>query len=169
MNLTLWLTGRPCAGKSTLAKHLRQEMDKRGIRTVNLDGDDVRGKLNADLGFSEKDRKENLRRVAHVARLFNENGSFVIATFVSPTNEVREMVRGIIPNFKLCYVQSSLATCEARDVKGQYKKARRGEIKDFTGVSAPFEEPVRPDIVVHTEKNDVETCVAHILNELGLA
>src|SRR3989338_8764190 len=142
LDMTLWLTGRPCAGKTTLAKRLREELDKRGIRTVNLDGDDVRGRLNADLGFSPKDRKENLRRVDQVAQLFNENGNFVIATFITPTNELRDMVRSIIVHFKLCYVKCSPELCEKRDVKGMYKKARKGEIKDFTGVSVPFEEPV---------------------------
>jgi adenylylsulfate kinase len=163
---TLWLTGRPCAGKSTIAARLKEEMRKRGYRTVHIDGDDVRLKLNADLGFSDKDRKENLRRAAHVMRLFNENGSFVIATFVSPTNGLREMVRGIIASFKLCYVRCGADVCEDRDVKGMYKKARAGQIKEFTGVSAPFEEPLRVDITVDTERNSLEDCVRHILREL---
>ena len=164
--MTLWLTGRPCAGKSTIALRLKEEMKKRGYRTVHIDGDDVRGKLNADLGFSDKDRKENLRRVAHVMQLFNENGSFVIATFVSPTNDLREMVRGIIGNFKLCYIRCSPELCESRDVKGMYKKARAGQIKEFTGVSAPFEEPLWADITVDTERNNLDDCIRHILREL---
>src|SRR5687767_12966357 len=132
MGLTLWLTGRPCAGKTTIAKRLREELARLGLPTASLDGDDVRGRLNADLGFSDKDRRENLRRVGHVAQLFNDNGIFVIATFVTPTNEMRDLVRGIVSNFKLCYVNCSPKLCEERDVKGMYKKARKGEIKEFT-------------------------------------
>ena len=166
--MTLWFTGRPCSGKSTIALRLIDEMRQRGYRTVHIDGDDVRGKLNADLGFSDKDRKENLRRVAYVMQLFNENGSFVIATFVSPTNDLREMVRGIIGNFKLCYVQCSLETCEERDVKGMYRKARAGLIPEFTGVTSPFEEPVKVDITVDTEHNALDDCVRQILCGLGM-
>jgi len=165
---TLWLTGQPCSGKTTLSIKLREEMDRRNIHTVNLDGDDVRGGLNMDLGFSEKDRKENLRRVAYVAQLFNENGSFVIATFITPMNALRQMVRGIIRNFSLCYVKCSPAVCESRDVKGMYKKARRGEIPDFTGVTAPFEVPLNPEMIVDTEHHDVDACVKHILETLRL-
>jgi len=164
---TLWLTGRPCAGKSTLAVALEQELEKRGAHVARLDGDDVRNKLNADLGFTDKDRMENLRRVAHVAQLFNENENFVIATFVSPTNEMRRLVRGIIKNFKLCYVKCTAEICENRDVKGMYKKARLGQIKDFTGVSAPFEEPDKCEIVVDTGANSVEQCVTEILRAIG--
>lgn len=166
LNTTLWLTGLPCSGKTTIAKRLKEELDNRGYKAISLDGDDVRGKLNADLGFSEEDRRENLRRIAHVAKLFNQNGNFVIASFVSPTNEYRNAVKEIIGNFKLVYVNCSIKTCEKRDVKGMYKKARKGEIKEFTGVSAPFEEPDEADIVVDTESNDLETCVNAILMTL---
>ena len=168
LRTTLWLTGLPCAGKTTLAKRLKEELDNRGYKAVHLDGDDVRGKLNADLGFSPDDRKENLRRVAHIARLFNENGNFVIASFVSPLEELRQMVRRIIGNFQLCYVKCGLATCEKRDLKGMYKRARRGEIEQFTGVSALFEEPADAEIVVDTENNDVGQCLAHILREMHI-
>ena len=167
-NMTLWLTGRPCSGKTTISKRLREEMNRRGIQAVNLDGDAVRGRLNADLGFSQKDREENLRRVAHVAQLFNENDIFVIATFVSPTNDLRGKVRDIIENFRMCYVCCSLDECERRDVKGMYKKARTGEIKEFTGVSAPFEEPANPEIVVNSEMYSLEDCVQQVLRELNL-
>ena len=166
--MTLWLTGRPCSGKSTIAWRLREEMNLRGIHTAYLDGDDVRGKLSADLGFSDKDRHENLRRVAHVAQLFNENASFVIAGFVSPTEDMRDLVRGIVKNFKLCYVRCSLETAEKRDVKGMYKKARAGLIKDFTGIGSPFEEPKNAEIVVDTDKYNLEKCVKQILKELGI-
>lgn len=165
-NMTLWLTGRPCAGKTTLGEHLRRELIQRGYRVVNLDGDVVRGRLNADLGFSENDRKENLRRVSHIAQLFNENGNFVIATFITPTNDLRAMVRANIKEFKLCYVRCSLQVCEKRDVKGMYQKARKGQIQDFTGISAPFEDPHPCDISVDTEHLGVEDCTQHILKVL---
>ncbi|NQU95133.1 MAG: adenylyl-sulfate kinase [Candidatus Omnitrophica bacterium] len=166
LRTTVWLTGLPCSGKTTLAKRLKEELDNRGYKAVHLDGDDVRGKLNKDLGFSVEDRKENLRRIAHVAKLFNENGNFVIASFVSPTNEYRRMIKETIGDFKLVYLKCSLETCEERDVKGMYKRARLGEIKEFTGVSAPFEEPDSADIVVDTENQDPETCVKQILSSL---
>lgn len=166
--MTLWITGLPCAGKSTLAMRLREELDNRGYKVIHLDGDDIRDRLNADLGFSPQDRKENLRRAAHVAKLFNENGNFVVASFVSPSNQVRKMIAGIIGNFKLVYAKCSLETCEKRDVKGMYKKARSGEIPEFTGVSAPFEEPGKGSIVVDTEKNNLEDCIEQILEELRI-
>ena len=166
LNTTLWLTGLPCSGKTTLAKRIKEELDNRGYKAVSLDGDDVRGRLNKDLGFSKEDRSENLRRIAHVAKLFNKNGNFVIASFVSPTNEYRKMVKEIIGNFKLVYVNCSVEACEKRDVKGMYKKARKGEIKDFTGISAPFEAPDSADIIVDTENNNLETCVNAILLSL---
>ena len=165
---TLWLTGLPCSGKTTLSKRLNEELNNRGFKAVHLDADDIRSKLNVDLGFSPEDRKENLRRVAHVAKLFNKNGNFVIASFVSPINEVREMARNIIGNFNLVFIKCSLSICERRDVKGMYKKARADEIEEFTGISAPFEEPLDADIVVDTEHDDIETCVRKILNMLGV-
>ena len=166
LRTTLWLTGLPCSGKTTLAKRLKEELDNRGYKAVHLDGDDVRGKLNEDLGFSVEDRKENLRRIAHVSKLFNENGNFVIASFVSPTNEYRRMIKETIGDFKLVYLKCSVETCEERDIKGMYKRARLGEIKDFTGVSAPFEEPNDADIIVDTKNQDPETCVRQILSNL---
>jgi adenylylsulfate kinase len=168
-NYTLWLTGRPCAGKSTLADALVKRFEQLNIPVARLDGDDVRTGLNADLGFTESDRKENLRRVAHVAKLFNLNQNIVIATFVSPTNELRKLVREIVPDFILCYVNAGIETCESRDVKGHYKKARQGVLKNFTGVSAPFEEPDDAEIVVDTVRDDLKTCVDKILKALGYA
>lgn len=169
LRITLWLTGLPCAGKTTLAKRVKEELDNRGYNTVHLDGDDVRGELNEDLGFSPEDRKENLRRVAHVARLFNQNGIFVIASFVSPTNKLREMIKEIVDNFKLVYVKCDLGICEQRDIKGMYRRARLGEIPEFTGISAPFEEP-NADIVVDTQVNNdnVEECVKIIVDKLNI-
>lgn len=165
--LTLWLTGLPCSGKTSLAKRLKEELDNRGYNTAHLDGDDIRKTLNEDLGFSKEDRTENLRRVAHVAKLFNKSGVFVIASFVTPTNEMRNMVRKIVDNLKLVYVKCDLATCEKRDIKGMYRRARLGEIPEFTGVSAPFEEP-DADIVVDTRRKNVEECVREILERLNV-
>ncbi|MCK9431371.1 MAG: adenylyl-sulfate kinase [Candidatus Omnitrophica bacterium] len=167
LRTTLWLTGLPCSGKTTLSKRLKAELDNRGFKTVCLDADDLRSKLNADLGFSKEDRAENLRRAAHIAKLFNDNGNFVIACFVSPLEENRRLVREVIGNFKLVFVKCGLEICEKRDVKGMYKKAREGQIPDFTGVSAPFEEPSGADIVVDTEHLDVEECVRRILEGIG--
>ncbi|MDD4955630.1 MAG: adenylyl-sulfate kinase [Candidatus Omnitrophica bacterium] len=168
LRTTLWLTGLPCSGKSTLGKRLKEELDNKGFKTVHFDADDVRGKLNADLGFSERDRMENLRRISHVAKLFNDNGIFVIASFVSPENKMRQMIKSIITNIKLCYVKCDQKICEKRDVKGMYKKARQGLIKDFTGVSAPFEVPQGADVIVDTGKYSIEECVKKILDKMGI-
>lgn len=166
LDMTLWLTGLPCSGKTTLGKRLKDELDRAGYRTMHLDGDDLRGALNQDLGFSPEDRKENLRRAAHVARLFNQNDTFVIASFVSPTDELREMAREIIGNLKLVYLKCDLSVCEERDTKGMYKRARLNEIPEFTGVSAPFEEPKDPYLIVDTQHKNVEECVKEVLEAL---
>lgn len=165
---TLWLTGLPCSGKTTLGKILKEEFENRGIRTVHLDGDDIRKTLNADLGFSFEDRRENLRRIAHIARLFNQNQSLVIASFISPTDELRKMIKDIVGNLKLFYLKCSLDTCQSRDIKGMYAKAKKGEIKDFTGISSVFEEPANPDLIVDTETLSPEDCLKNILDSLGL-
>ena len=170
---TIWLTGLPCAGKTTIANRLEEEINnRRGYKTFRLDGDVVRGKgrLNEDLGFSYQDRKENLRRVANVARMFNETKTTVIASFVSPRRDLREMVKEIIgkDRFKLIYVKCPLEICKQRDTKGMYARARRGEIKEFTGVSAPYEEPLNPLITVNTHKQDLESCVESILSGLDI-
>lgn len=167
-NGTLWFTGLPCSGKTTLARRVREALAARGEKACILDGDDIRATLNADLGFSPRDRRENLRRAAHICRLFNAHGVPVLATFVSPTQEYREMVREIIGDCSVVYVKCGLDACEARDVKGMYKKARSGEISDFTGVSAPFEEPVDARITVDTEHGSVEECAAAIVKAIGI-
>lgn len=165
-NFTIWLTGLPCSGKTTIAKKLKEELEGKGHTVVHLDGDVIRNKLNRDLGFSEKDRFENLRRIAHVAQLFNENNSIVIASFVSPTNKMRNMVTKIIENLHVIYVRCSVMTCQKRDTKGMYKKALLGEIKDFTGVSSPFQEPENSDIILDTENDSVDKCVSRVLHKL---
>jgi adenylyl-sulfate kinase len=164
---TIWLTGLPCSGKTTLATALKEELIKKGYKIVHLDGDILRSGVNKDLGFSSKDRKENLRRVACLIRDFRTRGNLVIASFVSPTNELRDMVKKILGSMHLVYVKCSLEECKKRDVKGMYKKAETGEIGEFTGVTAPFEEP-DADIVIDTEHNNVQTCTMQILNTLNI-
>ena len=170
---TIWLTGLPCSGKTTIADRLKEELDNReGYIAHRQDGDVVRGKgkLNEDLGFSPEERTENLRRIAHVAKMFNHDKTTVISSFVSPTEEMRGMVRGIIgpEKFKLVYVKCPLEICEERDDKGMYAKARRGELPEFTGVSAPFESPKNPDVMVETDNQNLEECVSEILTKLGI-
>ncbi|MEJ2267896.1 MAG: adenylyl-sulfate kinase [Nanoarchaeota archaeon] len=163
LKTTIWLTGLPCSGKTTIAKRLKQEIENKGYNVVHLDGDDVREKLNKDLNFSPEHRKENLRRIAHVAKLLNENKNLVIASFVSPANDLRKLIQDIIGNVKLVHIKCGLEECERRDVKGMYEKARKGEIPNFTGIDAPFEEPENAHLVVNTEGNDLETCVEQII------
>ena len=165
--MTLWLTGLPCSGKTTLARRLAEILKDRGLKVVHLDGDDLRDNLNSDLGFSPHDRKENLRRAAHVSKLFNDHGNMVIASFVSPKEEYRAMVKEIIGNIKLVFVKCRVEVCKKRDVKGMYAKAKNGDIKEFTGASAFFEEPLNADIIVDTDRFSIEECVNKILNEMG--
>lgn len=164
-NYTIWLTGLPCSGKTTIAQGLEKRLNQMGFNVAHLDGDDVRKKLNEDLGFSEKDREENIRRVSYVAQLFNEKNNLVIASFVSPLNSYRELTKKIIENLIMIYVKCSLEECEKRDVKGMYKKARLGKIPDFTGISSPFEEPKEYDLFVNTENNSVNYCINKILKK----
>jgi adenylylsulfate kinase len=169
----LWFTGLPASGKSTFANALEEALYKRGIRTYVLDGDNVRHGLNKDLGFSPKDRKENIRRIGEVAKLFIDAGVIVMAAFISPYKEDRDMVRKLVEDgeFIEIYVKCSLAECERRDPKGMYRKARRGEISHFTGISAPYEAPLNPEIVIETDKltllQSVDTVVGY-LEEKGI-
>lgn len=162
---TFWLFGLPCSGKSTLAKELKTFFQNKKKQVLHFDGDLLRSGINQDLGFSDKDRKENLRRAAHLAKMFNNKGHTVICSFVTPTEEMREMIRNIVPNLCSIYLKCSLKECQKRDVKGMYEKAKRGEIKDFTGVSAPFEEPDKADIVIDSEKNSPEVCLKEIIKK----
>jgi adenylyl-sulfate kinase len=166
--ITFWITGLPCSGKTTVGLVLKQKLTSRGHNMVHLDGDIIRKGLNKDLGFSHEDRIENLRRVAHVAELFNQNGQDVIATFVSPTNVHRELVGSIISNIKLIHADCSPAKCETRDCRGMYAKARQGEIKEFTGVSAPFEKPSNEHISVDTEHISPDESAEIIIEKLNL-
>ena len=150
--LCIWMTGLSGSGKSTIAVELERLLHAEGIHSMVLDGDNVRTGINSNLGFSEADRTENIRRIAEVAKLFVGNGTVTICCFVSPTIAIREQAKAIIGanDFVEVFIDTPLEECERRDVKGLYAKARAGEVKDFTGISAPFEAPVQADIVVTT-------------------
>lgn len=170
----IWLTGLSGSGKTTIAKTLERELYKRGFLAQVLDGDNIRIGINNNLGFSGEDRIENIRRIAEVSKLFLHCGIITINSFISPTEEIRELAMEIIgeENFFEIYVNAPLETCEERDTKGLYKKAREGKIKDFTGISAPFEVPENPDLEVRTDQMTVEetmeTCLAHVLPVITL-
>ncbi|MBU3853565.1 MAG: adenylyl-sulfate kinase [Candidatus Paraprevotella stercoravium] len=163
--MMIWFTGLSGSGKSTIALSLERELDKRGILCRILDGDNIRSGINRNLGFSEEDRVENIRRIAEVGKLFVDTGIVTIAAFISPTNQLREMAAEIIgkDDFREIYVSTPLSVCEQRDVKGLYARARRGEIKDFTGVSAPFEAPEHPALSLDTSKLSLEEAVNQVL------
>ena len=164
--MTLWFTGLSGSGKSTVAVAMEKALAGKGIFCRIIDGDNVRCGLNAGLGFSPEDRKENIRRVAEVCKLFTQTGIVTLATFISPTRELRGMAKEIIgeDDFIVVYVSTPIEECERRDVKGLYAKARRGEIKEFTGVSAPFEAPLSPDIEIDTSALDIEESVEKIVS-----
>ena len=161
----VWLTGLPGSGKSTLAMALERALFDLGWQAYTLDGDNVRRGLNADLGFSPQDRQENIRRIGEVAALFADAGAVCIAAFISPYHEDRARARAAAGQrrFFEVHVNSRLATCERRDPKGHYRKARAGQLKDFTGVDAPYEMPANPDIAIDTETQDVRASVAQLL------
>ncbi|MFW9970657.1 MAG: adenylyl-sulfate kinase [Candidatus Odinarchaeota archaeon] len=163
---TLWFTGLPCSGKSVLADAIAEELKKMGMKVERLDGDIVRKSLTRDLGFSEEDRNMNIERVTFVAKLLSRNGVAVLASFVSPYNKIRAYSREEIGNYILVYVKCSLEECERRDVKGMYAKARAGEIKDFTGIDHPFEEPDNAEITIETDKQTVEESKNIVLKAL---
>lgn len=164
----LWFTGLSGSGKSTVAIALERELHKRGKLCRILDGDNIRTGINAGLTFSPEDRKENIRRIAEVGKLFVDTGIITIAAFVSPTNEVRDLARGIIgeEDFKEIFISTPIEECERRDVKGLYARARRGEVKEFTGISAPFEAPVNPALSLDTSVLSLEESVEKILQLL---
>ncbi len=161
----VWFTGLSGSGKSTIAIALERELHKRGLLCRILDGDNIRSGINNNLGFSEADRVENIRRIAEVSKLFIDTGIVTIAAFISPNNDIREMAANIIgrEDFLEIYVSTPIEECERRDVKGLYAKARRGEIKNFTGISAPFEAPVHPDLTLDTSVLSLEESVGRLL------
>jgi adenylyl-sulfate kinase len=168
--VTLWFTGLPCSGKSAVADRLAERLKDRGYRVERLDGDIVRRSLTRDLGFSKEDRDENIRRVTFVAKLLTRNDVFVLTSFISPYRDVRARSRQEIGRFLEVYTKCSLEECMRRDVKGMYKKAIEGKIKEFTGVSDPYEEPVDPEILLETDKETLEESAAKVLakmRELG--
>ena len=163
--LMVWFTGLSGSGKSTIAIALERELQKRGLLCRILDGDNIRSGINNNLGFSPEDRVENIRRIAEVGKLFVDTGIITIAAFISPNNELREMASRIIgkDDFIEVYVSTPIEECERRDVKGLYAKARRGEIKEFTGISAPFEAPEHPALSLDTSKLSLEESVNRLL------
>jgi adenylylsulfate kinase len=164
----IWMTGLSGAGKTTIAKHLDEELYKKGYVAQILDGDNIRSGINNNLSFSEEDRFENIRRIAEVSKLFMNCGIIIINSFISPTEEIRKMALEIIgrENFIEVYVNAPLEICEQRDTKGLYAKARKGEIKDFTGIDSPFEKPLDVDIEVRTDIQTISESVNQVLEYL---
>lgn len=167
----LWFTGLSGSGKSTVSVALEKEIHALGIRTYLLDGDNVRHGLNKNLGFSPEDRTENIRRIGEVGKLMSDAGVLTLSAFISPYLEDRDQVRALLEEdeFIEIYVKCSVDACEARDPKGLYKKARAGEIKGFTGIDAPYEEPVKPEITIETDKQTLEESVQVIIDYLKKA
>ncbi len=165
---TLWFTGLACSGKTVLADAVAEDLRSRGMKVERLDGDNVRKSLTRDLGFSDEDRRMNIERVTFVAKLLTRNGVAVLASFISPFNDIRAYSRKEIGEFVLVYVKCSLQECENRDVKGMYAKARAGEIKEFTGIDSPFEEPNTAEIIVETDKQTIEESKNIILDKLKI-
>ena len=164
--MMVWFTGLSGSGKSTVALGVERELAARGLLCRILDGDNIRAGINSNLGFSPEDRRENIRRIAEVGKLFVETGIVTLACFVSPTEEIRRMARDIIGegDFFEVFVSTPLEECERRDVKGLYARARRGEVKDFTGISAPFEAPAHPSLSIDTSVLPLETNVQRVVD-----
>jgi adenylylsulfate kinase len=165
--LILWLTGLSGAGKTTIASSVAQELRSRGCRVELLDGDVVRTHLSQGLGFSKEDRDTNVRRIGFVANLLSRNGVVAIVAVISPYREIRDELRQTTTNFVEVYVQAPLTVCESRDVKGLYAKARTGQIKHFTGISDPYEEPLNPEVICLTDQFTIEECVYQLVNYLN--
>lgn len=159
-SLVVWIVGLSGSGKSTLARGLENELHQKGYLTQILDGDNLRSGINKNLSFSEEDRIENIRRAAEVSKLFANCGIITICSLISPTEEIRKMAKAIIgaDRYFEVYVNCPIEVCESRDVKGLYKLARKGEIKNFTGIDAPFEEPTNPDLEIKTDINSIDVC-----------
>ncbi len=167
-SVILWFTGLPSSGKSTIANEVSWRLYQLKKLSYVLDGDNIRHGLNSNLGFSPEDRQENIRRIGEVAKLFMDAGFIVLTAFISPYRKDRDRVRSIVPEGKFIevYVKTPLEVCEERDPKGLYKKARAGEIKDFTGISAPYEEPKNPEIILETDKLSIEECAEKVIDYL---
>jgi adenylylsulfate kinase len=167
-SVILWFTGLSGAGKSTLAHAVEQRLHARNVRTYVLDGDNLRHGLCGDLGFSVKDRNENIRRVGELSKLFMDAGAIVLTAFISPFRVDRDRVRSWVAagDFLEIHCRCSVEVCEARDVKGLYKRARAGEVKDFTGVSSPYEDPLAAELILDTGTLEMEECVERVLNLL---
>jgi adenylylsulfate kinase len=167
-SFVVWFTGLSGSGKSTLANALASRLYQDQVRNYVLDGDNVRHGLNKDLGFSDEDRTENIRRIGEVAKLFVDGGQVVLTAFISPFRTDRQLVRDLLEDkeFIEVYVKCPLDTCEERDPKGLYQKARQGIIKDFTGISSPYEEPENPEIVIETHQSSIEESVENIIQYL---
>ena len=166
--VTIWLTGLSGSGKSTIAVAAESELIRRGHLAFVLDGDNIRHGLNKNLGFAPEDRSENIRRIGEVSKLFTEAGVIVFSSFISPYRSDRDAARALMEpgNFVEVYVDASLDTCEERDVKGLYKKARAGEIPEFTGISAPYEAPESPELILDTNRQSVEESVGQLIEYL---
>lgn len=166
----VWFTGLSASGKSTIANAFSRRLFDLNRQVYVLDGDNIRQGLNSDLGFGDEARKENIRRIGEVAKLFIDSGQYVLTAFISPFREDRQTVRDLIGEgeFIEVYVKCSIEACEERDPKGLYKKARKKEIPSFTGISSPYEEPLNPEIVLNSEKYSVEECVEQLLKELNI-
>jgi adenylylsulfate kinase len=162
----LWFTGLSGSGKTTLTKALEPELKARGCKVEILDGDVVRTNLSKGLGFTQEDRNTNIRRIGFVAHLLSRNGVATMTAAISPYRAIRDEIRAMEPNFVEVYVTAPLEVCEGRDVKGLYAKARAGEIKGFTGIDDPYEEPVNPEIICYTERESVEESVKKVLTKL---
>ena len=167
-SFVLWFTGLSGSGKSTVANAAAKALFDEGLNPYVLDGDNIRHGLNKDLGFSEEDRTENIRRIGEVSKLFVDSGQIVLTAFISPFVKDRELVRELLESdeFIEVYIKCPVDECEKRDPKGLYEKARQGLIKDFTGIDSPYEEPVNPEIVVETDKHSIDECVEQIINYL---
>ena len=166
--ILIWLSGISGSGKSTIANELEKKLYENNFLSYLLDGDNIRIGLNKDLGFTDDDRKENIRRISEVSRLMLDAGLIVITAFISPFKEERQLAKNLVleENYFLVHVDCSVEKCEERDVKGLYKKARAGEIKNFTGIDSPYEVPENPNLIVNTEKESVDESVKKIFNAI---
>lgn len=163
---TLWFTGLPCSGKSTIADAVAEELRQRGLKAERLDADIIRRHLWKELGYSKEDRDENIRRVTFLAKLLTRNGIAVLASFISPYREMRNYARREISDFVEIYVRCPVEVCIQRDARGMYKKALAGEIQNFTGVSDPYEEPLNPEVLIDSDKEVLEESLAKVIHKI---